>query len=334
MFCKECLAYICARFHHVCAYTWLGPHDCAHTRLLSDMFVPRHDCVQTWLCPDTLMPQHELWPDTIMSLDNNITFVSTRLSMCQLDWWKHKHAQLLLVKRSEMWLFNYCSAITSSIPIGIFHYFIIACQGTKCLGIKCVWAQTYTFLAHTWLCPHGPHDYNMSGHKCVGTNVSGHKRVWSQMCLVTNVSGHKRVWSQTCLVTNVSGHKRVWSQTCLVTNVSGHKRVWSQTCLVTNVSGHKRVWSQTCLVTNVSGHKRVRAQMCVVTMVWAQVSIYVHKCVVSTVHINWCYHAIYHSFGILERFPTNIMFYFFHFLFRFLFTWDFRWVTEKIQSPI
>ena len=60
----------------------------------------------------------------------------------------------------------------------------------------------------------------------LGTNVSGHKPVWTQMFLVTNVL------VTNVLVTNVSG-----------TNVSGHKRFWSQTC-----------WSQTCLGTNVTGH--------------------------------------------------------------------------------
>ena len=35
----------------------------------------------------------------------------------------------------------------------------------------------------------------------------------------------------------------------------------------------------------------------------------------------------------LKDFLQNLQF-FFHFLFRFLLTRDFRWVTEKIQSPI
>ena len=134
--------------------------------------------------------------------------------MCQLDWWKHKHAQLLLAKRSEMWLFNYCSAISSSIPTGIFRYFIITCHGTN------VWAQT-----------------------CLGTNLLG-----------TNVSGHKRVWTQTCLGTNVCWHNHVWAQTCVGTNVCWHERVWAQTCVGTIMSGHKRVWAQTCLSTIMSGH--------------------------------------------------------------------------------
>ena len=134
---------------HVCAQTRLCPdtimprHDCA--RLSPYMIAPRHVCshtylicAQAWLCPDTFVfrhisAQHELlWPDTIMSLvNNNIIIVSTRLIMCKFDWWKHKHAQLLLAERSKVWLFNYCSAITSCIPAGIFRYFIIARQGTK-----------------------------------------------------------------------------------------------------------------------------------------------------------------------------------------------------------
>ena len=152
------------RFHHVCAHTWLGPHDWAHTtvprhdcaqtwlcpdtivsshncaqtrlcpdtivprhdcaaqtQLCPDTIVPRHDCAQTRLCPDTIVPRHDcaqthlicaqtwlcpdkhelLWSDIIMSLvNNNIIIVFTRLIMFQLDWWKHKHAQLLLAKRS------------------------------------------------------------------------------------------------------------------------------------------------------------------------------------------------------------------------------------------
>ena len=118
-------------------------HVCAQTQLCPDMivprhiwFVPRHDCAQThlicaqtWLCPDTFVPQHEiLWPNTLVN--NNIIIVSTILLMCQLDSSKHKHAQLLLSKRSEMWLFNYCSAINSSVPTGIFRYFILTCLGT------------------------------------------------------------------------------------------------------------------------------------------------------------------------------------------------------------
>ena len=118
---------------HYCAQTRLCPdtivprHDvprydcaqtrCAQTRLCPDKIVPRHYCAQTRLCPDTIVPRHDvprhncaqtrlcqhelLWSDTIMSLvNNNIIIVFTRLIMCQLDWWKHKHAQLLLAKRS------------------------------------------------------------------------------------------------------------------------------------------------------------------------------------------------------------------------------------------
>ena len=55
--------------------------------------------------------------------------------------------------------------------------------------------------AQTWL---WPHDYNMSGNKCV----------WAQMCvgrtyLGTNMSGHKRVGSR------MYGHKRVVSSISL-----------------------------------------------------------------------------------------------------------------------
>ena len=134
--------------------TRLWPHDCAHTCLCPHTFVLTHVCAQTDLCPEMIAPRYVsaqicLWPDMIMSLANNtIIIVSTRLIMCQLDWWKHKQLCLvdtiimLLAKRSEMWLFNYCSAITSSIPNGIFRNFIITCQGTNMSGHKHVWAQT------------------------------------------------------------------------------------------------------------------------------------------------------------------------------------------------
>ena len=52
----------------------------------------------------------------------------------------------------------------------------------------------------------------------LGSNVSGHKRVWEQR-VGTNVCGHKRVWTQTCLDTNVCGRSHVvtvvWAQTCV-----------------------------------------------------------------------------------------------------------------------
>ena len=87
----------------------------------------------------------------------------------------------------------------------------------------------------------------MSGHNsCWGTNVSGHKRAWSQSCLCAN---------QMCLGTSVSAHK---------SNVSGHKRVWAQSCM------GLIVWAQICLGTNMSGHKCVWAQTCVGTVVWTQ----------------------------------------------------------------
>ena len=64
-------------FHvpRLCPYmigpTELWPHDCAHTRLWPDTFVPRHICAQTRLCPDTLVPRHisdqtRLCPDTFV----------------------------------------------------------------------------------------------------------------------------------------------------------------------------------------------------------------------------------------------------------------------------
>ena len=158
-----------------------------------------------------------------MSLvNNNIIIVFTRLIMCQLDWWKHKHAQLLLVFINHQ---QY-----SSWNISLLYYSMSACQGTKYVsGHKCVWEQTYMFLPR--------HDCDHTIITCQGTNVSGHKHVWAQSCLDTNVCGHNRVWAQTCLGTIVSGHNCVWAQSCLGTIVSGHNRVWAQSC------GLKYVWA-------------------------------------------------------------------------------------------
>ena len=134
-------------------------HACAHTRLCPDTLVPTHICPHTRLCPDMIVPT----------------------LLCPF-----------MIAPS-----NYCSAITSSSPTGIFRNFIITCQGTKYVsGHKLVWAQTYTFLAKHY-CDH-------TIITCQGTNVCGHK-----MCLGTNVCGHKRVWAQACVGTNVSGHERV-----------------------------------------------------------------------------------------------------------------------------
>ena len=180
---------------HVCAHTRLWPHKfvprhiCAQTWLCPDTFVLRqdcanmivhvHDCTQTRLCPDTLVPQHELWPDTIIPLDNNnIIIVSTRLYVNLIGENTSKHAQLLLAKRSEMWSFNYFSAITGSNPTGIFRNFIKTSQGTKI----CVWAQT-----------------------SVGKKVFGPKRVWAQTGLGTIVC------AQACMGTNVWSLLHVYS---------------------------------------------------------------------------------------------------------------------------
>ena len=76
--------------------------------------------------------------------------------------------------------------MTSSIPTGMLRNFIITCQGTKYVS---------------------------------GTNVSGHKR--TRLCPDTFVPRHDCDHAiLTCWNTNVSGHKRVWTQF-----VSGHKRV-------------------------------------------------------------------------------------------------------------
>ena len=161
------------------------------------------------------------------------------MSTWLLDWWKHYYAQLLSAKRSDRWLYNYCSVITSSIHIfstGIFRNFIATCQGTKYVsGLKRVRAQTYMLLPR--------HHCDRTIIACQDRNVTGHKRVCSQMCVGTNVCGHKRVFSQMCVGTNMCFHKRVWAQSCVGTNMCGPKRVWAQTCVGTNVCGHKHVWA-------------------------------------------------------------------------------------------
>ena len=157
--------------------------------------------------------------------------------MCQFDWWKHKHAKLLFAKRSEMWLFHYSSAITSSILTGWNISQFVTAQN-MCLGTSVhVCVQTWLWL----------HDYITRQ----GTNVCGHKRVWAQTFVGTNVCGHKNVWAQKFVATKMSGHKRLWAQKCLDTNVSEHKRVCAQKCLGTNLSEHKRLLAQKCLGTIV-----------------------------------------------------------------------------------
>ena len=102
----------------------------------------------------------------------------------------------------------------SSWNISLFYYSMSACQGTKYVSRnKRVWAQTYIILLR--------HDCDHTIITCVGTIVSGHKRVRAQSCLGTIMSGHNRVWAQSCLGTIVSGHNRVGS------SMYGHNRVVS-----------------------------------------------------------------------------------------------------------
>ena len=119
--------------------------------------------VPTWMCtymqcPDTLVPQDELWPDTSMSLVNNIIMiVSTRLigentSMCMFNCcWRSEVKCDYLTTVKQSW--------TSSIPTEIFRYFIITCLDTN-----------VHISAQTWLWPHD-----------LGTNMCGHNRVGSIM---------------------------------------------------------------------------------------------------------------------------------------------------------
>ena len=120
----------CALFHHVCAHTWLWPHDCHHmtvpthvcvqTRLCTYMTVSRHVCAQTRLCPGTLVPQHELWPDTIMSLDNN-NIVSTRLCVNLIG----KNTSML----NRCWQIevkcDYLTTVQQSPVVFVLEYFVI-----------------------------------------------------------------------------------------------------------------------------------------------------------------------------------------------------------------
>ena len=107
--------------------TWLCPdsivptRDCVQTWLSPHAIVAIHDCAHTWLYPGIFVPQHELWLDTTMPMDNYNNCVHKILR--QLYWCKDKYVKVLLTKRSEMWLFNYCTAITSSIPSEIFRNF-------------------------------------------------------------------------------------------------------------------------------------------------------------------------------------------------------------------
>ena len=209
--CKKCSSTTFVPIHD-CAHTSLCPdtfvptHVCTHTRLCPHMFVPthvfcpdtfmpRHDCaymiVPTWLCtcmtvPRHIVPQHELWPDTIMALDNNtnhpdvsrafnilhynnnIIIVSTRLCVNLID---ENTNMLNCCWRSEV----KCDYLTTvqQLPCSIpfFRNFIITCQGTK--------------------------------------YVSGHKRVWAKTCVGTNVR------TQSCGLKHVYIYMgtNVWSPT-------------------------------------------------------------------------------------------------------------------------
>ena len=91
-------------------YSSLSPIMIMKLNILHALFTSSTTFVPKWLCPDTLVP-------------------SAHTNLCPHKW--HNHAQRLLAKRSEMWFFNYCSPITSSISTGIFCNFINTCQGTK-----------------------------------------------------------------------------------------------------------------------------------------------------------------------------------------------------------
>ena len=209
--------------------TRLGPHNCmcpdtfVPTHLCPHTFVPRHVRAQTHLCPHMTVPT---WLSPHMTVPRHVwapdMIVPRHISTCQLDWWKHKHAQLLLAKRSERRLFNYVLFSNQQQYCYWNSSLIYYCMPGHQI---CVWAQTCLgtnvhVSAQTWLWPHD-YNYNMSGYRCV----------WAQTCVSTNMSGHKCVWAQTCQGTNVAGQKRVWAQTCVGTNVCGHKRVVSRNSL-------------------------------------------------------------------------------------------------------
>ena len=82
------------------------------------------------------------------------------------------------------------------------------CLGTNASGHKRAWAQTCLSTKGVWAqtCM----GIVMYGHNREATIMSEHKSAWAQMCLGTNVWGHKRVWSQTCVGhSHVRGHSRV-----------------------------------------------------------------------------------------------------------------------------
>ena len=47
--------------------------------------------------------------------------------------------------------------------------------------------------------------------------------IWAQSCICTIV------WVLSCMGTNVSGHKRVWAKRVWA-HVCGHKHIWAQSC--------------------------------------------------------------------------------------------------------
>ena len=55
-------------FHHVCAHTYLSPHDCAQTRLCPHMFITRHICAKTRLCPHMFVTRH-IFAQTLLGPD-------------------------------------------------------------------------------------------------------------------------------------------------------------------------------------------------------------------------------------------------------------------------
>ena len=87
------------------------------TRLCPDSIVPIHNCTLVCSCLNTNCGQTRSCPRTIINVSTRlyVNFIGVKIvntSILKYCW------------RSEMWLFNYCSAITSSITSEIFRHLI------------------------------------------------------------------------------------------------------------------------------------------------------------------------------------------------------------------
>ena len=166
------------QFHHVCAHTWLGPldwahtnvptHVCAQTRLCPDAIVPREDCAQTWLCPDMIVPTQS---SPYMTVPRHVCAQTHLICTQTWLWWMYPYT--LVPKHELLWPDMFMSLVNNNVVI----------VSTRLICVKLInYVSIYTFL------PRHVCDHTII--TCQGTNVFGHKRVWAQACLGINVSGH------------------------------------------------------------------------------------------------------------------------------------------------